>query len=207
MFIKAIRKLVVIFGMLGLLLTSAYAQDGKPFIHLFGELRVYFQDWLVVCEDNGRGVCRMVNIKLTNPTDHFFGNSQLTVYPGLQQPRKSAMPENVNFPFMLFFKRDMPALQGKVSIAVDGKVITELQPHESVFDYTSDRSKNKAIAIETYWLDGEVAQSVIHALPNGNRLSIRYWNNNVEKTETFSLRGVAKSLAFMENKIHGKVRH
>lgn len=199
---KAIRNLVVILGMLGLLLTSAYAKDGQPFIHSFGELRVYFQDWLVVCEDNGRGVCRMVNIKLTNPTDHFFGNSQLTVYPGLQQPRKSAMPEYANLAFMQFFKRDMPTLQGKVSIAVDGKEITELQPHESVFDYTSERSKNKGIAIETYWLEGDAAQRVIHALPVGKKLSIRYWQNNVEKTETFSLRGAAKSLAFMKNRSH-----
>ena len=204
---KKIKTIIYAFGIQMFFLAYAYGQDGKPFIHPFGELRVYYQDWLVVCEGKGKGVCRMVNIKLATPSEHFFGDSQLTIYPGSQQPRKSAMPEYANAAFINFFKRGMLALQGKVTVIIDGKVIAQLQPNENIFDNTSIASKNKAIAMETYWLEGDVAWQILKAMPAGNRLSIRYWQNNTEQTETFSLRGAAKSLAFIANKVHAKAKH
>ena len=56
------------------------AEDGKPFIHEFGELRVYYKYWLAVCDKNREGVCRMVAFNLSG-TETFFGRSELSVSP------------------------------------------------------------------------------------------------------------------------------
>jgi hypothetical protein len=198
--VKKISKncLFVLFYALSL---NAYAKDGQPFIHPFGELRVYYQDWLVVCEDKGQGVCRMVKMNLPSKKEHFFGTSQLTVYPGAQQPRKSAVSEYANLPFISFFKRGIPALQGVVDIAVDGKTIAQLQPNQHVFDNSSNETSKKPIAMETYWLEGDTAGQIIDTMRHGRLLSVRYWHNNTQMTENFSLRGAAQALAFIQNKV------
>jgi hypothetical protein len=103
----------------------------------------------------------MVNLNLLDKTSPFFGDSQLTAYPALQQPRKSAMPEYDNAAFISFFKRNMPALQGTVDIAIDGKTIMQLQPNQDIFDSSTKESHNKSIAIETYWLDGDTAGRIL----------------------------------------------
>ena len=180
------------YGLFG----SAFAKEGKPFIHPFGELRVYYQDWLVVCENKGQGVCRMVNMKLDDPKDSFFGNSRLSVYPDSQQDRQSALPEYRHAATIEFFKRDAPPLQGVVSVAIDGKTIADLKPNVDVFD-----SSSKAISAETYLVEGQVAKRMIDVMPKGRWFSIRYWRDNTQVTERFSLRGAAKALAFMSNRI------
>lgn len=197
----ASKKWLLVLCCYAMSLTSGYAKDGKPFIHAFGELRVYYQDWLVVCEDKGQGVCRMVKMNLANKKEHFFGNSQLTVYPGLQQPRKSAMSEYANAAFISFFKRDIPALQGVVNIAIDGKNVAELQPNQNIFDSSSNEVSKKTIAQETYWLEGDAAEQILNNMQSGRWLSISYWQNNVQVTEKFSLRGAANALKFIQNRV------
>lgn len=196
-----IKKLLLVLCCYGSLVAFVHAKEGKVFIHAFGELRVYYQDWLVVCEDKGQGVCRMVNIKLNSKKDTFFGNSQLTVYPALQQPRKSAMSEYNNATFISFFKRDIPPLQGAVKIAIDGKTLTKLQPNDGIFDSSSNETSKKIIAQETYWLEGNTADLILNNMPSGRWLTFSYWKNNEQVTEKFSLRGMAKSLTFIRNAV------
>lgn len=198
--VKKISKkcLLVLFYALSL---AADAKDGQPFIHPFGELRVYYQDWLVVCEDKGQGACRMVKMNLPSKKEHFFGTSQISVYPGAQQPRKSDMPEYANLPFISFFKRGIPALQGVVEIAIDGTGIARLQPNQAVFDSSSNETSKKAMAIETYWLEGATAGQIIDAMRHGRWLTVRYWQGGAQLTEPFSLRGAAQALMFMQNKL------
>ena len=54
---RLVRSILLSAG-LGLMAVPAAADPW--FLHEFGELRAYFKDWLVVCEDEGRGACRAV---------------------------------------------------------------------------------------------------------------------------------------------------
>ena len=194
--LQSTKYIVIFLCCYGFFFDSAFAKESKPFIHPFGELRVYYQDWLVVCENKGQGVCRMVNMKLDNPKDSFFGHSRLSVYPARQGARQSALPEYSNAATIEFFKRDAPPLQGVVSVAIDGKTIAELTPNADIFD-----SSSKAISVETYLVEGDAANRIIDVMPKGRWFSIRYWRDNTQVTERFSLRGAAKALAFMSNRI------
>lgn len=186
----------------GLFQAAALAGDGKPFIHPFGELRVYHQDWLVVCENKGKGVCRMVNMKLDKKKDHFFGNSELTIYPAAQGLRESSVVGYKNAAVIEFFKRDMAKLEGMVSVEVDGKTIAEFKPNDGVFDSSSQKN----LALETYGFEGDAVKRILAAIPHGKRLKISYRQNDRQATEAFSLRGAAESLAFIRDIVRASPR-
>ena len=194
------RRPSPILALCASLLLSASAQgrpNEQPFIHPFGELRAYRQDWLVVCENQGRGVCRMVNMNLNSKAEPFFGDSELTVYPKGQYPLPSGYSEYAGAAFIGFFKRGMSALQCPVSFAVDGKPVAELQPHASIFDNTSKATGQKPVAIETYWTEGAPAEGLLAAFRRGRGLDIGYCKDGTKATQRFSLRGAAAGLDFI----------
>jgi hypothetical protein len=161
---------------------AAGRPNQQAFIHPFGELRAYRQDWLVVCEERGKGVCRMVNMNLNSKAEPFFGHSELTLYPKGQYPLPSGYSEYGGAAFISFFKRDMPALQCPVSFAVDGKPVAELQPHQNIFDNTSEAKGQKPIAMETYWLEGPTAERLFGPLRRGRWLDIGYCEDGANST-------------------------
>lgn len=194
------RRPSLILALYASLLLSASAQgrpDEQPFIHPFGELRAYRQDWLVVCDKKGRGVCRAVNMNLNSKAEPFFGDSELTVYPKGQYPLPPGYSEYAGAAFVSFFKRGMPALQCPVSFTVDGKLVAELQPHQGIFDNTSKAVGSKPIAIETYWTEGAPAERILAALRRGRWLDIGYCKDGNQATQRFSLRGAAAGLDFI----------
>jgi hypothetical protein len=197
---KAYKHCLLALCFYSSLITISYSKEPKTFIHPFGELRVYYRDWLVVCEDKGNGICRMVATKLNNKAEPFFGYTRLTLYPPSQFPRKSNNPDYTNQTFIDFFKRDLPPLQGAVTINIDGKQLLQLQPHHTIFDSQSNQQQHKVTALETYWFEADNASLLMAKMNTGKQLSIHYLTNNIPQQESFSLAGFNKALAFIQKR-------
>jgi hypothetical protein len=171
---------VMIFCCMNAKLSSA-ARDGKPFIHKFGELRVYYKDWLVVCGKNGEGACRMVAYNRSG-TETFFGRSALTVFP-----EQDGVPAHIEF-----YCSGAPKLQ-KTPVKIKiGEMIADLQPGVDIFD---------ADTMETYDIRGDAVHKIVEMMKVGRFISIHYGEKGVEKEETFSLRGAAKSLSYIADRL------
>lgn len=69
--------LALLFG--GLWPGTAVAES-PWFLHPFGELRAYFSDWLVVCEDRGYGPCRAVNYQPDPAGDSTWGLARVALH-------------------------------------------------------------------------------------------------------------------------------
>ncbi len=157
------------------------AEDGKPFIHKFGELRVYYKDWLVVCDKNGEGDCRMVTVNVSG-ADRFFGRSELTVFP-----EQSGKPG-----YIRFYCSGAPKLE-KTSVKVKvGETMFELRPDVDIFNTNT---------LETYDIKGPSASSIVEKMKAGGFITFQYEEKEATKNETFSLRGMAKSWNFVEDRI------
>lgn len=186
----------IVFGMLFITVLMVFccmnakvsiAEDGKPFIHQFGELRVYYKDWLVVCDKNGEGACRIAAYNRSG-TETFFGRSVLTVFP-----------EQYGAPaFIEFFCRGVPKLQ-KTPVKIKiGAMIAELQPGVDIFD--------KDHTIEVYDIRGDAVHKIVEMMRAGRFISIHYGEKGAEKEETFSLLGAAKSLSYIEDRLSKRHR-
>ncbi|CAA6818555.1 MAG: Unknown protein [uncultured Sulfurovum sp.] len=160
------------------------AKDGVPFIHSFGELRVYYKDWLVVCADKGDGECRMVNYvnKDSSQKTGFFPDSRLTLIPA--QLGKAASID--------FFDKGAPSEVNGISIDVDGKAFSV---QASGYD-TPEKNR----VMETYIVHDEVTLKEVVKLSKPARwLTFSYEgiSGQVSKVR-FSLRGFTKALAFIK---------
>ena len=173
-------------GLLWLIATGGYAADGKPFIHPFGELRVYFRDWLVVCDESGNGSCRMVNYVYASvrPADPFFPKSRLSITPA--QAGVAGVIE--------FYDAGAAADIGYLGIAIDGKQF----PLERA-DY---QTPTQTRMMESYFIHARdtLEQVVEHAIP-GRWLAISYGHSADEYTTvTFSLLGFTRALEFIRQR-------
>ena len=161
------------------------AKDGVAFMHPFGELRVYFKDWLVLCADKGEGECRMVNYVNNNSKKKtgFFGDSRLTIIPA--QENNPAVLE--------FFHRDAPSLIDSIRIAVDRKKFSF-----TTVDYETPEQNRM---METYILHNQTQLNTIFEASKPARwLIFTYaYDENKHKKVRFSLRGFTKAWAFIEN--------
>lgn len=161
---------------------NLFAKEATPFIHHFGELRVYFKDWLVVCYDNGVGECRMVNyIYRSEKSDKFFGDSVLTIYP-----------KRVKIDF---YNKNAPSNILDITIFVDKK--------EFLFnsnDYITPNSGGNIL--ETYSIKNKNSIKKIIKESKPSRWIIFIYKdiyNNTTKVK-FSLMGFTKAVEFIENR-------
>ncbi len=161
------------------------AKDGVPFIHPFGELRVYFQDWLVVCADKGQGECRMVNY-VNNPSNKketgFFPDSRLSITPAQSTTTAS----------LDFFHRNAPSVIDTITIGIDGTKFSL-----DAVDYEIPEQNRM---METYTVKNETKLTkIIEKSKPGRWLTFTYaYPNNQHKKVRFSLMGFTKALNFIE---------
>lgn len=179
-------KLKIIITLL-LSINLLHAKEGVPFIHSYGELRVYFQDWLVVCQDKGEGECRMVNyLNQNNQPTGFFPNSRLSIVP-MQGSNKLLLD---------FYQHNAPSTITGISIELGQKR----------FDFVSSdyKTPKQTRMMETYTIQHQdKLASIIEKSKGARWLTFTYELKNHTQSVKFSLRGFTKALEFIyQQKAH-----
>ncbi len=179
-----------LFGMLFALSSGAAAHNAKPFLHEFGELRVYFHDWLVVCDDWGNGSCRAVYYVLGDGGDLFFGESVLRLHR-----EQAGAPIEIEF-----FDRGSPEPAGLMFIRVDGNEIASLSPRT---DYSTYMSNGTTQVMETVQFNNRrTVERMISEMRAGRWLEIDYQRTPDERKQVaISLRGLTASLRFIDRQL------
>lgn len=177
------KKLLIVL----LFVTSIhlFAKDGVPFIHSFGEERVYFKDWLVVCANKGQGECRMVNyLNRTNSQkiDGFFPDSRLSI-----TPNQGDMTTSLDF-----YDQNAPSDIKGITISVDGEIF--------MFDASDYQTPTQSRMMETYIIkNANKLDKIIQESKSSRWLTFIYQDINSEyKRVKFSLRGFAKAYEFIQ---------
>ncbi|HHH19945.1 MAG TPA: hypothetical protein ENK86_05510 [Campylobacterales bacterium] len=163
------------------------AKDGVPFVlsKPFDELRVYYKDWLVVCNDRGAGTCRMVNY-VYRPENHerqsFFPDSRLSITPA-QEAQEAVLD---------FYDRGAPSEITELSVSVDRD--------RFAFDSADYQTPEQNRIMETYLVTNPNKLTQVIDLSKPARwLTIKYTGSSGEShTVRFSLMGFTKALAFIE---------
>lgn len=180
------RLLGVVLILVGISLNLS-AKDGVPFLlpKPFDELRVYYKDWLVVCNDRGAGTCRMVNY-VYRPDNHerqsFFPDSRLSITPA--QGTQEAVLD--------FYDRGAPPAINGLSLSVD--------QDRFAFDSADYQTPEQNRIMETYLVThpNKLSQ-IIHLSKPARWLTVKYTGSSGEShTVRFSLMGFTKALAFIE---------
>jgi len=160
------------------------AKDVVPFIHSFGEKRVYFQDWLVVCAKKGEGECRMVNYVNRNPKEKtgFFPNSRLSIIPA--QSNQEAKLD--------FYDQGAPSEINGISIRVDKTAFS--------FNSSDYQTPNENRIMETYFITNQTKlNKIIEKSKPARWLNFYYTGiSGEEKKVRFSLRGFTKVYNFIQ---------
>ncbi len=181
-----IRFLSGLFAFAVFLVSAPQAIAGPWFMHEFGELRAYHKDWLAVCANGGKGACRVVQIKLENKNEPFFGDARLAVNEG--------DPEGA--PWIELFARNIPAPLGALIVRIDGKQVAALEPLKG---YQPARN-----TMETYWIDdAAIVNDLLPQMLAGNTIVFDYQanENGLRKQVSFSLRGITAALRAIEEVI------
>jgi hypothetical protein len=172
-------KLLAVFVLWVSLLS---AKDGVPFIHSFGELRVYYKDWLVVCKDRGEGECRMVNyLNSNNQPTGFFAQSRLSLTPS----------QGTNKIELDFYQQNAPSSIESITIELDAKRFDF-----NATDYTTPNEHNM---LETYIINNPTKLfPIIEGSRDARWLTFTYrYATHQEKSVKFSLLGFSKALEFI----------
>ena len=175
------------FGALLVLCSGAAAHDARPFLHEFGELRVYFKDWLVVCDDWGKGACRAVYYVLGEDGETFFGESVLRLHRA-----QTGAPIEIEF-----FDRGAPEPTGLMFIRVDGHEIASLSPRT---DYSAYMYNGTTQVMETVQFNNRRSvERMIAEMRAGRWLQFDYQRTATERKQVnISLRGLTASLRFID---------
>jgi len=176
------RKYILIL-LIALSSLNLYAKDGVPFIHSFGELRVYFKDWLVVCADKGEGECRMVNyVNIGTDADTgFFPESRLTI-----TPNQRSKPTSLDF-----YHKDAPSQIDGITVSVDSE--------KFLFDAEDYQTPTQSRIMETYIIKNETKlEKMIMESKLGRWLRFTYYKGDNYKSVNFSLRGFSKAYEFIK---------
>lgn len=173
----------VLFLLTMLLPCRSAAIDGRPFIHEFGELRVYCNDWLTVCEEKGEGTCRTATFGL-EPGQTFFSESELTVYPA-----QGGRPASVEF-----FHRGAPSPpEGDIIVQTENRIF-ELRRE----DFHLKRTPLGTPILETYEItDPRIVPPLIRDMLSGRWIYFSYDTGDRLKTVKFSLLGLSRALGFI----------
>ncbi len=177
-FLRACLSAIIVMG------AGSQAFAGKWFMHEFGELRAYHQDWLAVCADAGKGACRIVQLKV-KADDTFFGDGRLTVNEG--DPESN--------PWIELVVMDGLEASEPLTVIVDGQTLATLEPQTG---YMRDRNTINAYIIDEAKIVGRLLPAMRagryitfdYALANGGRQSIQ-----------FSLRGVTAAWRAVQRRI------
>ncbi len=170
--------------------SGAAAHNAKPFLHQFGELRVYFHDWLVVCDDWGDGPCRAVYYVLGEDGETFFGESVLTL-----RREQAGAPIEIEF-----FDRGAPEPSGLMFIRVDGHEIASLSPRT---DYSAYMPNGTTQVMETVQFNTRRnVEQMVSEMRAGRWMEIDYQRTPDERKQVaISLRGISASLRFMDRQL------
>jgi invasion protein IalB len=184
-------------ALLGALLfvsSGAAAHNAKPFLHEFGELRVYFHDWLVVCDDWGNGPCRAVYYVLGEDGDTSFGESVLRLHR-----ERAGAPTEIEF-----FDRGAPEPSGLMFIRVDGHEVLSLSPRTDFSAYSTGGSQ----VMETVQFNNHRnVERMISEMRAGRWMEIDYQRTSDERKQvTISLRGLTASLRFIDRQLASQSR-
>lgn len=168
------------------------AADNKPFIHQFGELRVYYKDWLVVCQDKGYGVCRM-KTSILEDGQTFFDKSSVTYHP-TYRAQKARLE--------LFSRTPISTETGVITLRIDQQTFKLKAPNDFKPHYTA----LGGLVSETYDITNpKVLTPIVAAMKQGKRLSVQY---DQHAPEIYSLRGVIASLLFIQqNEVDTRETH
>lgn len=160
------------------------AKDGVPFMHSFGEKRVYFQDWLIVCAKKGEGQCRMVNYVNRNPKEKtgFFPNSRLSLTPA--QSNQEAKLD--------FYDQGAPSEVNDIRIKVDKTAFS--------FEASDYQTPKENRIMETYVITNQIKLNEIVMDSKPARWLIFYYTGvSGQKSKVkFSLRGFTKAYDFIQ---------
>ncbi|MEO1732875.1 MAG: hypothetical protein AAFR45_04490 [Pseudomonadota bacterium] len=178
-----VSKVVQVAGLI-FVLAAACAQMAAAqnwFHHPFGELRAYHKDWLVVCQNDGAGDCRAVQIVL-DAGDTRVGPSRLA----LERDGDGTYR-------VVVYDKGMPSSGiDPVRFEFDG-AITVLDSGDWIYGEPSIPNVQETFSIP----DREVAHGLIEDMKAGRFLTVRYTDGNA----TFSLRGVTAALTAIEQHI------
>lgn len=169
--------------------TVSIAHDARPFYHEFGELRVYFRDWLVVCDKFGDGPCRAVYYVLGDDGETFFGTSVLRIHKD---------SKNADARFELYDK-DAPVPSGLMFMRVDGKEVASLSPST---DMMLNVVGQDSPIVDTLTISkSRIVDPVIEAMRAGRYLSIHWPRGDAAKEIRISLRGFTAAMRFIDRQL------
>ncbi len=180
----------MLFGILLCFSTSVAAHDRQPFMHEFGELRAYFSDWLVVCDDWGDGPCRAVYYVLGDDGATFFGESVLRLH-------QTSAGGPIEFEF---YDQGSPEPMALMFMDVDGHQAASLSPRT---DYSAYMANGQTQILETIQINGQRnVERIVSEMKAGRWLTINYQRTPDERKDVaISLRGISAALRFMERQL------
>ena len=173
-------------------ISSAFAEEsvseGEWFLHEFGELRSYHGDWLAVCDERGDGPCRLVQYKLEEGGDPFFGQSRMSVDQTDVDGQAGLILD--------FFDRGAPdEPQGPVTLEA-GPVSWVLMPGR---DVTKAFTPGGGTVAESFQVRKPVlVDEIVEQMRKGRWLRVGYPNGGQRKRLVFSLRGFHSGMKAIE---------
>ncbi|MEL6607485.1 MAG: hypothetical protein AAFO58_00745 [Pseudomonadota bacterium] len=163
-------------------LFGSAAVAGEWFLHPFGELRAYHDDWLAVCDDDGRGACRVVRAQADSGSGAFF-DARLSLHRGDGGWWIEVMD------------RGMPE-QALTALSFDfgaGRVVA-LAPG----DWFLGELRYANVAETVTVTDPAIVEDLIARLQAGRVVLLRYAPVGAGAVEAFPLRGITAAMAAVE---------
>ena len=176
---RLVRSILLSAG-LGLMAVPAAADPW--FLHEFGELRAYFKDWLVVCEDEGRGACRAVQYQPDPDGDGTWGIARMAVH------RLSQGGHGL----VLYIKGMNSAAAHPVTVLIDERS-WQLAPE----DWRPGDLAVRNVAETITFTDPLIADQVLGAMRAGLSMTVTSGDG---QTAMISLRGLTASRLAMDEK-------
>ncbi len=175
------KKMRFVWGVvLALSATPIAAQEW--FVHPFGELRAYHQDWLAVCQDEGAGPCRIVRAQPDANSSSAF-DQRMSVHRGadgwwIEVMDRGMVGEEVT---SLTFKF------GSKSITVPAE--------EWSVGERGARNVTETLTLN----DAQATQRILERMRAGLELDVLYApSGNGDGRATFPLRGVVAAMGAIE---------
>jgi len=156
-------------------LVSEVSAAGDWFEHEFGELRSYHKNWLAICTDKGKGICRTVQAVRSHPlvkSQTFFSSERLAVI---------VVPD-VGY----LIEISTATSRGPYVLEVDGTPVQLLENQWLSGDYYGGQGF-------IYLCDTSLNAKLVELFRKGNRVRV-YRTDGYHLLGEFSLIGVTASL-------------
>lgn len=165
-----------------------HANAGEWFHHSFGELRSYHSDWLNVCQSNGEGKCRTVQMPVTIDRP-FFGDRRLSL------TRQDDGSYRIDV-----YHANMPAMPKNPTIKID-RATFELTPDQ----WRSGEHAFENVAETITITDPELTETIMMVMRRGNRFTFTYGEEKATAHEAvFMLRGFTRATRAIERLVKNR---